>query len=178
MKKSILLGLILGLSVIVLLSSCQKEEEEIVPTTTTPALVVPPSLSATHTLSGTTVMDTMSTKSLIITVNNTGAPTTDRCTMYVQKFLPLGGIHFSEFLPQMEGIDVDNSNWRVTDQATRYMFISEPGYVITSNSRIGVALLSYSYFGGFSITSTIKSGTGGGETPNSDNITISHLKVE
>ena len=87
-------------------------------------------------------------------------------------------IHFSDFFPQMEGIDVDNSNWRVTDQATRYMFISEPGYVITSNSRIGVALLSYSYFGGFSITSTIKSGTGGGETPNSDNITVSHLKIE
>jgi hypothetical protein len=178
MKKSILLGLILGLSVIVLLSSCQKEEEEIVPTTTTPALVVPPSLSATHTLSGTTVMDTMSTKSLIITVNNTGGPTTDRCTIYVQKFLPLGAVHFSEFLTSMEGITIDNPNWRVTEQSTRYMLVSEPGYVISSNSLIGVTLMSYNLFGGFSITSTIKSGTGGGETPNSDNITISHLKVE
>ena len=174
--KTIILAIFMAFVTLILLVSCQKEDES--GTTTTPALVVPPSLSATHTLSGTTSMDTMSTKSLIITVNNTGGPTTDRCTIHVQKFLPLGAAHFSEFLTSMEGITINNPNWRITEQSTRYVLVSEPGYVISSNSLIGVTLMSYNLFGGFSITTTIKSGTGGGETPNSDNISVTHFTIE
>lgn len=153
-----------------LLSSC--EEESIVPVITTP------SLSATHQVYGSTSMDTMESVNFIITITNAGTPTTDRCTIDVQKFLPLGGVHFSEFLTTMEGISVDNVNWRVTDQATRYRFISEPGYVINSTSKIGVTLMSYSLFGGFSTTTSIKNGTGGGEEPSTDNITVTHFKIE
>lgn len=172
MKKIIFMATLLAATILsLLLSSCEKESP-IVPVITTP------SLSATHQLYGSISMDTMDYRNFIITISNTGTPTTDRCTIDVQKFLPLGGVHFSEFLTTMEGIAVDNVNWRVTDQSTRYRFISEPGYAITNTSKIGITLMSYGLFGGFSITTSIKNGTGGGEEPSTDNITVTHLKIE
>ena len=170
----------MALSILTLLVSCEKENAIYPQLTETEIVAVNPSLSATHALSGSTSMDTMDSKNFIITVNNTGGPTTDRCTIFIQKFLPLGAVHFSEFLSSMEGLTVDNPNWRLTDQPTRYMLVSEPGYVIpeSSNSLIGVTLMSFNMFGGFSITTTIKASTGGGETPNTDNISVTHFKIE
>lgn len=172
MKRIIFMATLLAATILTLLLSSCEEEFPVVPVITTP------SLSATHQVYGSTSMDTMDYRNFVITISNTGTPTTDRCTIDVQKFLPLGGVHFSEFLSTMEGVSVDNVSWRVTDQATRYRFISEPGYVITANSKIGLTINSYNLFGSFSITSSIKNGTGGGEEPSTDNITVTHFKIE
>lgn len=160
------------------LFSCQKEEENFQLTETQSVVSTVPNLHCSHNNFGVSTMDTMEVYPFVLNVVNSGAPTTDRCSLMIQKIIPLGYIHFSEFDNNVGGVPVDNVNWRVTEQGTRYLFVSEPGYVITENSKIGLSVMTSTYFGGFSITSTVKSSTGGGETPNSDNITVTSYIVQ
>ena len=73
-----------------------------------------------------------------------------------------------------------NSDWVITEQATRWRFVSKPGVVINGNTTnfVAVQLTATGNQGSTAgMTTTIVSGTGGGETPTTNNIKITGLSI-
>ncbi|HRG21583.1 MAG TPA: hypothetical protein PLQ57_11150, partial [Saprospiraceae bacterium] len=73
-----------------------------------------------------------------------------------------------------------NSDWVVTEQATRWRFVSKPGVVISGNTTNFVALqltATGNQGATASMTTTVVAGTGGGETPTNNNIKVSSLSI-
>ena len=73
-----------------------------------------------------------------------------------------------------------NSDWVITEQATRWRFVSKPGVVINGNTTnfVAVQLTATGNQGATAnLTTTVVSGTGGGETPTNNNMKVSSLSI-
>ncbi|MBL0082820.1 MAG: HYR domain-containing protein [Saprospiraceae bacterium] len=152
----------------------------VVGTCTPPA----PDLSPEHT-TGSTSYAPGQTKNVVVRIRNLSAnPTTAPVTFYVQKMDP----NFTVFVdPNATSVTVGvntfsvmNSDWVITEQATRWRFVSKPGVVINGNTTnfVAVQLTATGNQGSTAgMTTTIVSGTGGGETPTTNNIKITGLSI-
>lgn len=131
---------------------------------------------------GTTLVRN-SVRDNVIRIFNIGADaTTSTITFTIPKMLPAFEITIDPNTTSMNvfgGMAVNNSDWTITEQATRYVFTSKPGVVIPAGgaSSIGLQVKAVGVVnstGNLSIR--IVFGTGGGETPinnNNDNNTYS-----
>ncbi|MFN8318494.1 MAG: PKD-like domain-containing protein [Saprospiraceae bacterium] len=152
----------------------------VVGTCTPPA----PDLSPEHT-TGSTSYAPGQTKNVVVRIRNLSAnPTTAPITFYVQKMLP----NFTIFVDPnattatvgVNNFSVMNSDWVITEQATRWRFVSKPGVVINGNTTnfVAVQLTAAGNQGSTAnMTTTVVSGTGGGETPTNNNIKVSSLSI-
>ena len=152
----------------------------VVGTCTPPA----PDLSPEHT-TGSTSYAPGQTKNVVVRIRNLSPnPTTAPVTFYVQKMDP----NFSVFVDPnattvtvgVNNFAVMNSDWVITEQATRWRFVSKPGVVINGNTTnfVAVQLTATGNQGATAnLTTTVVSGTGGGETPTNNNMKVSSLSI-
>lgn len=153
--KQLLQLFIVSIIVVFTMISCEKEEPQ--QPTTFPDLQ-PEILCNWNTLNTFEVFT--------IRLHNTGSITTLSSIFYVQKMDPVANI-FPTFNPNV-GIIEQATRWKVTINS----FIL-PGSFKDINFIIEPTLA-----GSGSITATVVSGTGGGETPTTNNIDVHHFKVE
>jgi hypothetical protein len=152
----------------------------VVGTCTPPA----PDLSPEHT-TGSTSYAPGQTKNVVVRIRNLSAnPTTAPITFFVQKMDP----NFSVFVDPnatnatvgINNFSVMNSDWVITEQATRWRFVSKPGVVINGNTTnfVAIQLTATGNQGATAnLTTTVVAGTGGGETPTNNNMKVSSLSI-
>ena len=132
-----------------LLTSC--EEEPI----TTPDLIPEIVINWGDTLNQINLFDLFSVK-----IHNNGGTTTESSFFYVQKMDPVATI----IIPTQSGVIV-------TEQATRWK-IEITDLILSNNFKEVLFIIEPQLIGSASITSTVVSGTGGGETPTNNNIDV------
>lgn len=114
--------------------------------------------------SGFTSTTVGSTEVTILKINNNGAPTTQTTTIYLQKTTPVCNL----IIPAQPG------GLTVTDEPTRYKIVLDGPIV---DYREIIVILQPTLPGSASLTVSIVSGTGGGESPSNNNITSFHFTV-
>ncbi|MBK8699753.1 MAG: HYR domain-containing protein [Saprospiraceae bacterium] len=152
----------------------------VVGTCTPPA----PDLSPEHTTGSTSYVPGQS-KNIVLRIRNLSVnPTTAPVTFYVAKMDPSFMISVNPTATSTTvGVNtfaIMNSDWVITEQATRWRFVSKPGVVISGNTTnfVGITLTATGTQGANSgLNTTILFGTGGGETPTTNNMKISTLSI-
>lgn len=147
--KTNILAIILMLTVI----SCEPE----------PIVPIVPDLYPTIE-SGFTVTSVGSTEAVLVKIHNIGVPTTLPTVFYLQKMPPVCNL----IVPAQSG------GVSVIEEPTRYK-ITLPGPIIGAQNVI--VILQPLVKGSASLTATVVSGTGGGESPWNNNITSFHFTV-
>lgn len=139
-------------------------------------------LSPEHSTGSTSYLPG-ATKEVVIRIRNFGsAPTSGAVVFDVTKMDPVFTVTFdstaTQYTPAFTTFDLNNSDWTVVEQATRWRFTSKPGVVINSNetSFIGIKLTA-GVNGNAKLNTRVVSGTGGGETPNTNNLKITNLSI-
>ena len=107
--------------------------------------------------------------------NVSDVPTTAAFQFYIAKLAPIANKNTDNIITSVPGLNTSyttsNSQFTVLEQATRWRFTSNTGVVLEPKQTIWVgAILIDTLVGSGNITVTIVSGTGGGETPTTDNI--------
>lgn len=157
------------------LSSCEKTEDE------SPDLSAIQLFSATSLAPGTTVQE-------VIIINNSGlGPTSDKISFTVSKFPANSGLTIA--MNNLAGVRIgsdtfalSNSNWDTVSTANEITFTSKDGYAIGGQyaSYIGLTITrgaapNQGTAGTVTQTVTIKEGTGGNETPSTNNTATTTL---
>jgi len=176
---------ILILAILTIFISCTKESDiiQVNETVKTQAEYrANPDLSPEHTTGSTSYLP-RATKEVVIRIRNFGsAPTSAPVVFYVTKMDPVFTVTFDStataYTPAFTTFTLNNGDWTVVEQATRWKFTSKPGIVINSasTSYVGIKLTAGSN-GNATLNTTIVSGTGGGETPTSNNLKITNLSI-
>ena len=107
--------------------------------------------------------------------NVSDVPTTAPFQFYIAKLAPIANIDTNTGISSVPGLDAsyftNNLDFTILEQATRWRFTSNTGVILEPKQTIWVgAVLIDTLAGSGNITVTVVSGTGGGETPTSDNI--------
>lgn len=111
--------------------------------------------------------DTLNTFEVFtIRVHNNGSITTLPSIFYVQKMDPVAKI-FATF----------NPNVNIIEQATRWE-VTVNSFILPGGFEDVNFIIEPTLPGSASITATVISGTGGGETPTNNNITVHHFKIQ
>lgn len=109
-------------------------------------------------------------------------PTTDVFRFYVQKLSPIADFDVNPVTTQVDTplatYYVENSNFTILEQATRWRFTSNSGVILQPMSTmwVGFEILGAS-IGNGNLTVTVVSGTGGSESPTTDNIFVKEYAV-
>jgi hypothetical protein len=144
-----------------------------------------PDLSPEH-VTGSTSYLTGQTKNVVVRVRNLSPnPTTAPVVFFVQKILPnftITPLPNSTTTVTVAGVPytLNNSEFTIVEQPTRWRFTSNTGVVIPGNSTkfIGMSVTAIGLPGNMgNMTTTVVNGTGGGETPTNNNIKVSTLSI-
>lgn len=167
--------LFLILSGIVFLISCEKSEDE------TPDLSVTQLFTSTNLAPGTSVQE-------VVVINNSGlGATTDKISFTISKFPANSGltIAMNNLAGVRIGLDtfaLSNSKWDTVSTANEITFTSKDGYSIGGQfaDYVGLTITraaapNQGTAGTVSQTVTIKEGTGGNETPSTNNTATATL---
>lgn len=159
---------ILPFLMLILFISCDSD-----PGPTAP-IVVSPDFTPEHVLSSTS-FTLNETKTFGVKIQNLGGPNTAQVSFYIQKMDPVLQVLFNGNLTSATigstTWSVNNTDWTVVEQSTRWKFTSKPGVIINTESFIAVDFKAIGY-GGANWTSTIVANTGGGDSSSANNIKI------
>lgn len=164
---------ILPFLMLILFASCSVDASP--PGFTAESVVTVPDFSPEHVLSSTS-FTLNQTRNYAVRIRNFGGPNTDQVSFYIQKMDPVlqvifdGGLTTTEIGPNTW--TVNNQDWTVVEQSTRWKFTSKPGVVINTESVIGVSFKATGY-GGANWTSSMVPNTGGGDSSTNNNIKVS-----
>lgn len=119
---------------------------------------------------------------LLGVTNISNTPTTAPFVFYLQKIDPFGTVYSDSVMTSvtMDGAvyTTSNSLFTVVEQATRWRFTSNTGVILNPYETIWVgAGIEDTSIGSASLTVTVVNGTGGGETPTTDNILVRNLNL-
>lgn len=128
-------------------------------------------------------VDSPMTYNMTIGIKNVSSvPTTSPIQFYVQKLTPIADFVVSPTLTDistpLSTYYVSNSDFTILEQATRWRFTSNSGVVIDPMSIIWVGFeIVPVAIGTGNLTVTVVSGTGGSESPTTDNIAVKEYLV-
>ena len=114
--------------------------------------------------------------------NVSDVPTTSPFQFYINKLEPVADIDTSDGIGSVSGLNTsyitENASFTVLEQATRWRFTSNVGVVLQPKQTIWVGgSLTNTLAGSANLSVQVVSGTGGGETPTSDNILTQQITV-
>jgi len=145
-------------------------------------LISNPDLSPEHSTGSTSYLPG-ATKEVVIRIRNFGpAPTSAPVVFDVTKMDPVFIVTFdstaTSYTPAFTTFTLDNEEWTVVEQATRWRFTSKPGILINPNETAFIGIkLTAGVNGNAKLNTRVVSGTGGGETPNTNNLKITNLSI-
>ena len=141
-----------------------------------------PDLSPEHSTGSTSYLPN-ATKEIVVRIRNFGASSTTAPVVFdITKMVPIFTLTFdstaTSYTPAATTFSLNNEDWSVQEQATRYRFTSKTGVVIGPGevAYIGIKLTAGTN-GNASLNTRVISGTGGGETPTSNNLKITHMSI-
>ena len=141
-----------------------------------------PDLSPEHSTGSTSYLPE-ATKEVVIRVRNFGPVATSAPVVFdVTKMDPVFTVTFdstaTQYTPAFTTFTLDNNEWTVVEQATRWRFTSKPGVVINPNETAFIGIkLTAGVNGNAKLNTRVVTGTGGGETPNTNNLKITNLSI-
>ncbi|TDB65792.1 hypothetical protein [Arundinibacter roseus] len=123
-------------------------------------------------------------RDVVVTIFNTGETGTSAPVVFtITKLEPTFGIAIPETATNADvfgGTAVDNSQWTITEEATRYVFTLKDGFSIlpTENKKVVLRLTATgTNSSNANLTVRIIDGTGGSENPITNNILIYKLSI-
>lgn len=145
-------------------------------------LISNPDLSPEHSTGSTSYLP-CATKEVVIRIRNFGSVATSAPIVFdVTKMDPVFTITFdstaTSYTPAFTTFSLNNEEWTVVEQATRWRFTSKPGILINPNETAFIGIkLTAGVNGNAKLNTRVVSGTGGGETPNTNNLKITNLSI-
>ena len=141
-----------------------------------------PDLSPEHSTGSTSYLPG-ATKPVVIRIRNFGGSVNTAPIVFdVTRMDPVFTLNFNPLdtvsTPAFTTFNLDNADWDLVVQGTRYRFTSKPGVVINPGTTafIGVTLTA-GVNGNAKLNTRVVSGTGGGETPTTNNLKITQLSI-